>query len=71
MSLAPLDKPTDHSNIARMHDASHAYFAQLCDVFVSNDKKMRYKTEAVYSYLGVDTRVESGEEYLGLNMNNK
>lgn len=46
------DKPTDHSNIARVHDASHAYFAQLCDVFVSNDRKMRYKTEAVYSYLG-------------------
>lgn len=58
------DKPTDHSNIARMHDASHAYFAQLCDVFVSNDKKMRYKTEAVYNYLGVDTRVMSGKEYI-------
>lgn len=58
------DKPTDHSNIARMHDASHAYYAQLCDVFVSDDKKMRYKTTAVYSYLGVKTQVVSGEEFL-------
>lgn len=57
------DKPTAHSNIARMHDASHAYFAQLCDAFVSDDKKMRYKTEAVYSYLGVKTRVMSGKEF--------
>lgn len=65
------DKPTGHSNIARMHDASHAYFAQLCDVLVSNDRKMRYKTEAVYSYLGVDTQVMSGNEYLWNTMNNK
>ena len=49
------DKQTYHSNIARMHDASHAYYAQLCDVFVSDDKRMRYKTEAVYHYLGVKT----------------
>lgn len=58
------DKPTDHSNIARMHDASHAYYAQLCDVFVSDDKRMRYKTEAVYNYLGVTTRVMSGKVFL-------
>lgn len=64
------DKPKDHSDIARMHDASHAYYAQLCDVFVSDDKKMRYKTEAVYNYLGVATRVVSGKEYLA-SMNNK
>lgn len=58
------DKPSAHSNIARMHDASHAYFAQLCDEFVSDDKKMRYKTMAVYSYLGVKTRVMSGKDFL-------
>lgn len=58
------DKPTAHSNIARMHDASHAYYAQLCDVFVSDDKKMRYKAEAVYDYLGIKTSVMSGKEFL-------
>ena len=47
------DKQTEHSNIARFHDASHAYYAQLCDFFVSQDKRMRYKTKAVYSYLGI------------------
>lgn len=58
------DKSTAHSNIARMHDASHAYYAQLCDVFVSDDKRMRYKTEAVYDYLGIKTRVMCGKEFL-------
>lgn len=58
------DKQTDHSNIARMHDASHAYFAQLCDIFVSDDKKMRYKTEALYAYLGVKTKVMNGIDFL-------
>lgn len=58
------DRLTGHSNIARMHDASHAYYAQLCDVFVSDDKKMRYKTEAVYHYMGVGTRVISGKYFV-------
>lgn len=63
------DKPTSHSNIARMHDASHAYYAQLCDVFVSDDKKMRYKTEAVYHYLGIKTQVMSGKDFITHNEN--
>ena len=55
------DKQTEHSNIARFHDASHAYYAQLCDFFVS--ERMRYKTKAVYSYLGITTSVLSFQEF--------
>ena len=58
------DKQTAHSDIARMYDASHAYCAQLCDFFVSQDKRMRYKTEAVYSYLGIGTKIMSTAEYI-------
>lgn len=58
------DKKTSHSNIARLYDAAHAYFAQVCDVLVTNDKRMRAKTKAVYTFLGVKTRVLSTEEYL-------
>ena len=58
------DKKTAHSNIARLYDAAHAYFAQICDVLVTNDKRMRAKTKAVYSFLGVKTRVVSTSEYL-------
>lgn len=58
------DKKTSHSNIARLYDAAHAYFAQVCDVLVTNDKRMRTKTKAVYTFLGVKTRVLSTDEYL-------
>ncbi len=58
------DKQTVHSDIARMYDASHAYCAQLCDFFVSQDKRMRYKTEAVYNYLGIGTKIMSTANYI-------
>lgn len=58
------DKKTSHSNIARLYDAAHAYFAQVCDVLVTNDKRMRAKTKAVYTFFGVKTRVLSTDEYL-------
>ena len=60
------DKQTEHSNIARFHDASHAYYAQLCDFFVSQDKRMRYKTKAVFSYLGIKTQVLSVPELMSI-----
>lgn len=60
------DKKTAHSNVARLYDAAHAYFAQVCDVLVTNDKRMRAKTKAVYSFLGVNTKVVSTNEYLGM-----
>ncbi len=60
------DKKTAHSNVARLYDAAHAYFAQVCDVLVTNDKRMRAKTKAVYSFLGVKTRVVPTNEYLGI-----
>ena len=60
------DKKTAHSNVARLYDAVHAYFAQVCDVLVTNDKRMRAKTKAVYSFLGVKTKVVSTNDYLGI-----
>jgi len=58
------DVKTDHSEVARLCDASHAYSAQICDVLVTNDKRMRAKVKAVYHFLGVRTEVISGKEYL-------
>ena len=62
------DKKTAHSNVARLYDAAHAYFAQVCDVLVTNDKRMRAKTKAVYSFLGVKTRVVSVDEFFGVRV---
>ncbi len=58
------DKKTAHSNVARLYDAAHAYFAQVCDVLVTKDKRMRAKTKAVYSFLGVKTVVMNVDEFL-------
>ncbi len=58
------DKDTSHSNVARLYDAEHAYFAQLCDVFVTNDKKLRMKIRAIYSFLDVKTKVIPVDDFL-------
>lgn len=58
------DVKTEHSEVSRMNDASHAYFASICDILVTNDKRMRRKIKAIYSYLGIQTKVLSVKEYL-------
>ena len=58
------EKKTNHSDVARLYDSSHAYFAQLCDVLVTNDMKMGMKVKAVYSFLNVKTMVMSANEFL-------
>lgn len=57
------DVKTEHSEIAKMSDASHAYSAQICDVLVSDDKRMRAKVKAIYAFLGVSTQVHSVKEF--------
>ena len=58
------DTRTDHSEIARLFDASHAYFASICDALVTSDKRMMAKVRAIYSLLGVKTKVISVKDYL-------
>ncbi len=59
-------KDMPNTQVARLHDSSHAYFSQICDYFVTNDKRLRYKAKAVYSYLGVKTTVISPNDFLKL-----
>ena len=58
------DSQTGHSDVARLCDASHAYSAQICDVLVTGDKRMRAKVKVVYLFLGVKTKVTSVDEFL-------
>lgn len=58
------DKKTNRSDVARLYDSSHAYFAQSCDVLVTNDKKMSRKVKVVYSFLNVKTQVVSAYDFL-------
>lgn len=58
------DTKTNHSEIAQLYDASHAYSASICDILVTSDKKMRAKVKAIYSRLNVSTTVLSVNDYL-------
>lgn len=44
---------------SRMHDVSHIIYGAYCDIFVSEDKKIRKKAQAIYSSLNISTRVIS------------
>ena len=58
------DTKTDHSEVARLYDASHAYFATICDALVTSDKRMMAKVKAIYAFLEVKTKVLSVNDYL-------
>jgi len=44
-------------------DANHAFYAAYCDVFISNDKKLRAKAKALYKEYNISTLVFSPEEF--------
>lgn len=54
----------DDKNINRIYDALHCYSSQLCDILVTNDKRFRYKANAVYHYLNIKTLVMSADDFL-------
>ncbi len=47
-----------------MADADHAYYGSYCDVLVTNDNRMQWKTQAVYACLGIQTKIISKEELM-------
>jgi len=64
------DKKTERSNMARMYDASHAYFAAGCDIFLSNDRKTVKKSKVAYSLKGINTKVSEWNGCTNNNNNN-
>ncbi len=48
---------------SRLHDVSHIIYAAYCDTFVSADKKLTKKAKAIYSLLGIHTRVLTDKEF--------
>lgn len=57
------DEKKERSNLARMYDASHTYFASYCDLFVSNDKRARNKAKVAFLFNKVNTTVLSLDEF--------
>jgi hypothetical protein len=61
------DEKKERSNLARMYDSSHTYFASYCDLFVSNDKRARNKAKVAYLFNEIETKVLSLDEFLTCN----
>jgi hypothetical protein len=62
------DSPTDKSNLARMYDAGHTFFASGCEYFISEDKRARNKAKVAYEFCNVKTKVLSLEELFSLTV---
>ena len=45
-------------------DAEHAFYGSYCDVLVTSDTNMKYKTKAVYSSFGVSSEVVCKDDLL-------
>ncbi|HFC7823841.1 TPA: hypothetical protein ACFOZR_000215 [Neisseria meningitidis] len=42
---------------SNLHDTTHCLYAAYSDFFITRDKKLKYRVEAIYKYLGVKTQV--------------
>lgn len=49
---------------ARLHDVSHIIYAAYCDTFVTADKRLAKKAQAIYSLLNVSTQVLLPQEFV-------
>lgn len=51
------DKENAKSDYARIWDSNHAYYASYADIYITNDKRAKMKTEIAYSLLDINTKV--------------
>lgn len=64
LSLDILNYHSDKRNLWNiMTDAEHAFYGSFCDVLVTHDTKMKYKTEALYSHYNKRTKVVAKEDF--------
>ena len=43
--------------LSGLHDVTHAIYAAYCDIFVTNDMKLKKKTEVAFKWLGAEAQV--------------
>ena len=48
--------------ISGIHDVSHSIYATYCNYFVTLDTNFRKRVEAIYYYLGLETKVRSFDD---------
>lgn len=54
----------DRNMMNILTDADHAFYGSFCDILVTDDVRMNYKTTAVYSYLKIDTKIICKKELM-------
>ena len=65
LSLDLVKYHTDNKSLWNiLTDAEHSYYGSYCDVLVTDDGKMKFKTEAVYSYYGITTEIVGKQDVL-------
>lgn len=60
------DDVKEGSSMNRSYDANHAYFASVCDYFVTNDRNTRNKANVAYELYGYKTKAVSYKEFVEL-----
>lgn len=50
--------------ISGIYDTTHSIYATYCDFLVTNDRRFQKRTNAIYYYLGVPTKVINFEDFL-------
>lgn len=60
------DKAGKGSNLNRIYDANHAFYASACDYFVTNDKRTMKKANFLYKYYKIKTKALSFDEFLNI-----
>lgn len=59
------DKIKEKNNFMNLfNDSLHAYYAQYCDYFVSDDESTRKKTKALYGMMGIATKIMDARGFL-------
>jgi len=56
-----ISKKNDFGNI--LNDSMHAWYGQFCDYFVTVDRKLREKTQALYRLFGINTPIVNPEKF--------
>ena len=58
------DKFKKGSNMNRSYDANHAYFATICDFFVTEDRRTMEKANVAYKLYGFKTNAVNYEDFI-------
>ena len=58
------NKGSDRQIVSNIHDNTHAIYATVADVFVTADEKFYKRVKAIYSYLGVPTKIYLKNEFI-------